>query len=378
MVEDSGSLGFHCGAKQDSKSSRTSTNSFSKKESSLSNGFQAMTQWDYHSLLYGSPRMNIKGYLNSRRISLDTLGLPYDVPIDDHPANMLYDFFYARHDYYEGKTLPFFNEESSQWISVPPVIKGNPKYVQRQLRKFKRLERWASQTSVPVVHLRLSIRAPNGMSAVQALAHMRTVPNRLLSFLQTVLPYRPKYVWCIEPTKRGMCHFHLLFFGSEWLVKKELLDSWWQSQNLGTSSGVWIERLRGGLETARKMVGYLIKYVTKPTRDPYWSGLVSMMGAREWSMSQRLWRQVQDWEIAQSEPSERPSSVLTCTNKTNSKWISLGLRDKLLVESIISLKPSIPPDELLHDLWEINYELKALRDSHQASNWRMSGAPSVG
>lgn len=364
MVEDSESLGIHGCAKTGSNSSRTSTNPFSKKESTLKNGFQCMTPWDYHMLLYGYSRLNIKGYLNSKRISLDRLGVPYEVPIDDHPANMLYDFYYSRHDYYLDKIIPYKNTVTGEWILIKPIVRGDLKYCQRQLAKFKRLERWASSKNIPIVHLRLSLCAPDGLSAPMALALMRSIPNRFQSFLQSVLPYRPKCVWCIEPTERGMCHFHMLFFGSEWLISKELIDNWWRSQGLGTSSGVWIERLRGGKQDAHKMVGYLIKYVTKPSQNPYWSGLVSIMGAREFGFSNRLNKDIEAWENVVSERSERTASVLTCTNKTNSKWECAGLLDKLLVESLLEYSPLLSVEELINEVASIRGSIKRLNESH--------------
>lgn len=318
-------------------------------------------------LLYGDSRLSVKGYVNSKRLSLEKLGVTYDVPIDDHPANLLYDFYYARHDYYQDKILPLRNEDSGEWLLVKPIVRGDYKYCQKQLSKFKRLERWASLANVPIVHLRLSLWAPEGMSSPMALALMRNVPNRFLSFLQSVLPYRPKCVWCIEPTERGMCHFHMLFFGSEWLISKELIDKWWMDQGLGTSSGVWIERLRGGKQDAAKMVGYLIKYVTKPSKDPYWSGLVSLMGAREFGVSNRLTKQIESWEKSESERSERPSSVLTCTNKTNSKWLSAGLLDNLLVRSLLELNPSLTIDELKSEVYSIHGSIKRLNEKHWSS-----------
>lgn len=326
-----------------------------------------MTYRDLKLLLYGDARLHVRGYHHMRRISLSTLGLDYDYRVDDHPANFLFDFAMARQAYYDTKCILFQNTLSKEIMAVRPVIRGDKRYADRQLRKFKRLERWASENRVPIVHLRLGLQAPDGMSAPMALALMRGIPNRLLSFLQSVLPYRPRCVWCIEPTKRGICHFHMLFFGSEWLIKKEVLDDWWRSQGLGTASGVWIERLRGGPASASKMVGYLVKYVSKPEMDPYWNGLITLMGARNFGFSNRLSEEVKEWERAESERSEHEASGFTCISKTNSKWECGGLIDRQLAESILDLNPDITMDDLRAQVSSINGSVRALRASHWAS-----------
>lgn len=326
-----------------------------------------MTNRDLKLLLYGDARLHVRGYHHMRRISLSTLGLDYDSRVDDHPANFLYDFTMLRQAHYDTKCLLFRNTLTREVLAIKPVVRGDKRYADRQLRKFKRLERWASENKVPIVHLRLGLRAPDGMSAPMALALMRGIPNRLLSFLQSVLPYRPRCVWCIEPTKRGMCHFHMLFFGSEWLIKKEVLDDWWRSQGLGTASGVWIERLRGGTASASKMVGYLVKYVSKPETDPYWNGLITLMAARNFGFSNRLSHELREWEKADSERSEREASGFTCINKTNSKWECAGLVDRGLAESILDLNPDISMDDLRAQVSSINGSVRALRASHWAS-----------
>jgi len=272
-----------------------------------------------------------------------------------------------RQAHYDTQCLLFRNTLTREVLAIKPVVRGDKRYADRQLRKFKRLERWASENRVPIVHLRLGLQAPDGMSAPMALALMRGVPNRLLSFLQSVLPYRPRCVWCIEPTKRGMCHFHMLFFGSEWLIKKEALDDWWRSQGLGTASGVWIERLRGGSESASKMVGYLVKYVSKPEMDPYWNGLITLMGARNFGISNRLSKEVNAWYEAEEERSDSEASGFTCINKTNSKWECGGLIDRGLAESILDLNPDITMDDLRAQVSSINGAVRSLRASHWAS-----------
>lgn len=336
---------------------------FSEKYPKLKDGYGVISRREIYSLLYGDDSQNIPGYLNLKRISLDRLGLWPVVSIDDHPANFLYDYHYNHLDYYEDKTLALKNSETGEWITIKPSIRGTEKFKQKRMQKFKRIQYWASEKKVPIVHLRLSIKAPDGMSAVKALAFMRNIPNRLSSFLQENLPYRPKCIWVIEPTERGMCHYHMLFFGSEWLISKEKLDNWWLSQGLGNSSGVWIERLRGGSADSKKMIGYIIKYLINPTQDPYWSGLVSLMGVREYGISNRLMDMVKTWERHETERSEVEASRLTSTIKSNSKWICAGLLDKLLAESIIELNPMISMDELRDEIFSIRGSIKRLQEN---------------
>lgn len=159
----------------------------------------------------------------------------------------------------------------------------------------------------------------------------------------------------------------MLFFGSEWLCKKEILDEWWRSQGLGTASGVWIERLRGGSASAAKMVGYLVKYVSKPEMDPYWNGLITLMGARNFGFSNRLSHELREWESCEAERSGAEPVGFTCINKTNSKWECGGLIDRGLAESILSLNPDISMDDIRAQVSSINGSVKRLSGSHWAS-----------
>jgi hypothetical protein len=142
-------------------------------------------------------------------------------------------------------------------------------------------------------------------------------------------------------------------------MDKKKIDSWFIDQNLGDKSGVWIENLRDYKEASRKILGYLIKYVSKPATDTKWSGMLSLTRGREWGMSSKLRDKVEKWKAER--PSVRPS-VLTCTDKNNSntdiKWNVVGVMTKLEVEALI-LGRSTTVEALKADLAQIRGALRS-------------------
>ena len=69
---------------------------------------------------------------------------------------------------------------------------------------------------------------------------------------------------------------------SPWLYSKEAIDKWWRDHGLGTESGVWIERFKG---SPRKVISYILKYITKTHESPEWNAILTLTRKRSWGMS---------------------------------------------------------------------------------------------
>jgi hypothetical protein len=252
--------------------------------------------------------------------------------------------------------------DGENYLQIPQTVRGTKKYQARIGRKFDLIRDYMAEKNLPAVHVRLSPLAPYGASPHDSLLRMKEILNPFLSFIQKKLGYRPEYIEVIEPTERGHCHYHILFIGMNYLLQKHLLDEWFEAQGLGNKSGVWIENLRDSKEASEKILGYLIKYISKPSRDPCWSGLLGLTRKREWSMSNRLRAKLLKFQ----EERKRPS-VFTCTVKSNSNlqsnWEYIGTYDNVLIEALLGDSPP-SPEEFKSDLAEIYGGIRALRERH--------------
>lgn len=303
----------------------------------------------------------MKGHLERQKaINLQKLGLELpnkSVPLEqfEEPANFLSDFLEKKIRLYEDQALILYNEESG-FVPIGLKCRGMASYNAQVGRKFEDIKNYMDARNKPAVHCRLSPRAPDGQSPLDSLLSMEGIVNSFVAFLQRKLGFRPQYVWAKEPTKRGHCHIHILFIGMNYLLDKKKIDTWFQDQGLGDKSGVWIENLRDSKDASRKILGYLIKYVSKPATDMCWSGLLSLTRTREWGMSSKLIEQVQKWK------DERPS-VLTCTVMNNSntdildypQWTIVGVMNSAEYHALIKNGSGPPPsvEQVTKDLREI-------------------------
>lgn len=252
--------------------------------------------------------------------------------------------------------------DGEKYLQIPMTTRGTEKYQARIGRRFKLISEYMAEKNLPAVHVRLSPLARFGASPMDSLLRMKEILNPFLSFIQKKLGYRPEYIEVVEPTKRGHCHYHILFIGMNYLLQKHLIDEWFESQGLGNKSGVWIENLRDSKEASQKILGYLIKYISKPTNDPNWSGLLGLTRKREWSMSNRLRSKLLKFQ----EERKRPS-VFTSIVKSNSNleptWEYVGTYDNVLIEALMGDSPP-SPEEFKSDLAEIYGGIRALRERH--------------
>lgn len=271
------------------------------------------------------------------------------------PSYFLSEFQARRIEYYNDQWLVMHNEEAG-FVSIPICCRGMVEYQDKQKEKFKKLRNWMAETHQPVVHLRLSPRAPAGLSPLTALIELKAQVNPFMSWLQKQLGFRPLVLWTTEPTARGYGHLHFLFIGCNFLISKEKIDNWWSERGMGTSAGVWIESLRGSAETADKVLGYCIKYITKPQYDARWAGLLTLTRKREWGMSNRIYLKIARHEANKS------LSVFTSTVKTNSNWTIVGVLSEAEIRGLIHGKKA-SFQAVQDDLSDIRSTIKGLERS---------------
>lgn len=335
----------------------------SSKTSRINDGgwLGGITYHDLTEIFYGSPRLT--GYLNYQKsISPEKMGLP--VPGRtcwiDQPSDYLAEFSEKKIQYYLGRSMVYWDGE--KYLLIPLTVRGTKKYQAKIGRKFDLLKDFMAENNLPAVHVRLSPYAPYGASQLDSLLGMKETLNPFLSFIQKKIGLRPLYVWAVEPTERGHCHYHILFIGMNYLMQKHYLDEWFESRGLGNKSGVWIENLRDSKEASEKILGYLIKYISKPSKDPYWSGLLGLTRKREWGMSSRL-----RFKLIKFQEERKRPSVFTCTVKSNSNlqstWEYIGTYDNVLIEALMGDSPP-SPEEFKSDLAEIYGGIRALRERH--------------
>lgn len=298
-------------------------------------------------------------------LSFSKLGLP-DIHLGDVyegvPANFLADFVEAREKYYSDKCLTLYDVQDSRWLCLPVKVRGTYEYEKMVKRRFRALAGYAVSTQESMVFATFASRAPEGLSPFEMLKRWDGFVNSLTSFLYQRNGKRHHYVWAIEPTKRGYCHLHMIFFGC---TKRELVDydslvQWWENKGMGDYHGVRLDEVHQDKETYAKVVGYLTKYLSKSVTDPFWSGMLALTRRREWGVSNGLSKLVQEW-------SENEDSVSSRSVKTNSKetkeYIVLGLLERLIVESILSYR-SPSPDELLEEVVSIRATLHSLETDY--------------
>jgi hypothetical protein len=104
------------------------------------------------------------------------------------------------------------------------------------------------------------------------------------------------YVWVAELTEIGRVHYHVVI----WLPKSVYLPhsdtrGWWPHGMTRT-------------ETARRPIGYIMKYVSKGTNDANFKKGLRMVGTGGLSVAQRLeraWWKLPRWLRDESEPKDR-------------------------------------------------------------------------
>lgn len=285
--------------------------------------------------------------------------------LDEIPSEFLGAFTERRSHFYEDQRLILWKKDVG-YIEIPLKVRGVPGYERRAKESFKQLSDYCMARNLPAVHVRLSPRAPKnvGYSPLESLLRMGEIVNKLLAFIQRRKGFRPDYVWAIEPTERGHCHLHLLLIGMNYLMPKADLDSWFKAHGLGTEAGVWIEALRDSREASRKVLGYLIKYVSKPNHDAKWTALLSLTRRREWGMSSGLRAKVKAYQSEVIERSEKTEpGVFTCTVENNSNssesWEVIGCMESVLFHALTDGK-DVTPDELRTDLAQIKGTIRTI------------------
>jgi hypothetical protein len=327
-----------------------------------SNGWDAFTHDDLLAVLQGNDQ--ITGYYDiERRKRLAEFGMepPHgSIDLTYEPSEFLSEFAIRRLQYYEEQRIVIWNQDLG-YRYIPVTVRGMKYYRLKIEEQFQLLHDFMFENRLSCVHLRVSPRAGPGKSPLTSLIEMKEFLNPFLSFVQRTLGYRPFYVWAIEPTKRGHCHYHIIFVGISWLMPKEKIDKWFTDHGYGTSAGIYVETLRADTRVKAgkelyKLLNYLIEYVSKPQSDMKWQGLLTLTRKREWGMSSKL-RQIL---LAYAERRLRLSCNIGRTNSTAyHEWIFIGIMSLTMIEELIGDK-NPPPDELMSDLMDISGSLRRL------------------
>lgn len=319
-------------------------------------GWDAFSFPDLLEVLQGSDRL--KGYYNyDRAKSLSEYGLEppsRSIDLTIAPDEFLSELAERRIEHYEQLRIVIHNEQLG-YRAIPVSVRGMPYYRRKVEEQLELLHDYMFENRLSALHCRLSPRAGDGVSPLDSLITMKGMLNKFLSFVQKVLGYRPFYFWANEPTKRGHCHYHIIFIGINWLMPKERLDAWWTFNGYGTSAGVYVEALRADTRVKAgrdldRLLNYLIEYVSKPGQDMRWQGLLTLTKKREWGMSTKL-KQIL------SAFAERRLRLSRNVGETNSnsigEWEYIGIMSLAMIEALIGEK-NPPPDELRADLLDIS------------------------
>ena len=195
-----------------------------------------------------------------------------------------------RLDHYEYLRMVIYNDELG-YRTIPVTVRGQERYRKRIEKQLELLHDSCMRTDI-ALHARFS-RARIRKISPRFINRDEEFLNKFLSYVQSVLGYRPFYLWAIEPTRRGHCHYHIIFIGIKWLMPKEQLDQWFVKQGYGGPSGVYLEAMRADVRARRgkdlsKLLNYLIEYIGKPNQNMKWQGLLTLTRKREWGMSTKL------------------------------------------------------------------------------------------
>jgi hypothetical protein len=347
-----------------------------------SDGWQAFDYDDLMDVLCGSDRL--RGYYNfSRTRSLSSYGLSHPTPnvynFDDYdvyqnPSEFLELFNNKRLETYRSLRMVLWHPDHG-YATSPVIVRGMDTYRKRVESRLEKLHDYMQYNKLDAVFVTISPRSGVGKSPLDSLLEMRDMLNPLMSFVQSQLGYRPHYLWAVEPTKRGHCHYHILFIGVSRLFDKSILDNWFINRGLGNGAGIYMTSFRHGKKHQAKnlyaLLNYLIEYISKPTHDAKWSGLLALTRKREWGMSQRLAHILSSWTPPKDEGSLGNTERLTQKETSENdeieplEWLFIGVLSEFEIEYLITDRPKPPdPDDLIRDIQEIRGALHSSFKSH--------------
>jgi len=144
---------------------------------------------------------------------------------------------------------------------------------------------------------------------------------------------------------------------------------------LGTGAGIYMTSFRHGKKHQAKnlyaLLNYLIEYISKPTNDAKWSGLLALTRKREWGMSQRLAQILSSWSPPKDDGSLGYPERLTQNDTSEndelepSGWLFIGVLSEFEIEYLITDRKKPPdPDDLIRDIQEIRGALHSSFRSH--------------
>ena len=232
---------------------------------------------DLSSLLNGPRPDRGKPYFGrARHLPLSFLQIPAlygQAPVDDpRPDEWLATFWERYVDRAESNRIVL--HKGGAYITLPYLYRGHRKYKEKQERKIDEIGKtWNKRT--PGVLLTINPRGTG--SPLRAYYSIKSNINRFMSWItKRKEGHRCRYIWCIEPTQRGYCHFHFII-EAKWIAPVKDILEWWQSQDVDIESpGVDLEAVKGVGQVQR----YISKYVSKGFNDLKFLSLLYLTGGR--------------------------------------------------------------------------------------------------
>lgn len=359
----------------------------------------------------------IRGYFNYHKAINLKKHLAMDIPdgfvMDADPQQFLIDFHGKRLAYYEDRRFLFYDHKERMAKEGTMICRGMPAYQARTGDTFDDLADYIVANNLPTVLSTFALRTPEGTSPLDTLVDTQGLVNRLISYIATTnvhraaaayraalerkgvqkeiikerikskMPgwwrkFRLEYVWGIEPTKRGYAHLHILFIGANYIIPKEDLDRWWRKNGLGDSPGIDIQEVKGQRDYGRQMspdeasrlaVHYVTDYINKPSNDPRWSALLTLMRRREWGMSNTLRGKIRTWRESKKDTAQDEGgsawSLGTSNSNIEDRYELIGIYSKSELDLLLTDR-SLPPDEIRALLGEI----EGAKRNWESGKWR--------
>jgi len=195
----------------------------------------------------------------------------------------------------EDRAIALYYPEKGQIKWIPMVYKGSSHYSGRMRAKVEQLTgkigecltlRWSPRLVGSIWQVFKSIKK-NFQKVLQSINRRLKKEGRSL----------PNYIWSVEPNLRGYPHIHMIFDTDFLLPFKDLLKIFQRYFDI-ESAGIHIETVKTRfVEGKDKLVGYLMKYITKTQTkikkniegsSNLWNAITMMTRCRSWGHSDAL------------------------------------------------------------------------------------------
>ena len=182
------------------------------------------------------------------------------------------------------------NRIDETYLALPYVVRGMAEYTRRsQKRANKIMKEWKRKRLPKGMFITFSPRQVGSINKLREKIH--DLWPKFMNYLRMYkdpeyghYPYRGEYVWAVEPNERHYAHYHMLL--GRRVAKGPLAQltlKWWQSNGVDIEDpGVDVQHAKKDPKT------YVLKYVTKGSKDPIWCAMLWLSRARAWGASRGL------------------------------------------------------------------------------------------